>query len=256
MPGHEGFLRMSRVSLLLLNLALIAGTVSGLDAQVSAAVGATVLDETDHAPIGGAVVSLIGSDVKVETGEDGFFLLTDLAPGPVTFRVEKPGYGSVVEQVDVGTAVLEIFEVFLPRIEIMLQELLVTAGSPAAFEERELRSDDRFQTALDLLANGVPGVSLSSVGGLGIGTAIQIRGVGTFRGDTHPSVYLDGVQIDASGPGASPTGFGIVLSALEAIPARDVARIQVLSGAAATARFPLASNGVILIETVKGGGSR
>jgi len=249
-PGIE---KMRYAALLLLALSPSITAASGLEAQDRAALGGTVRDDVDGAPIGGATVSLVGGAEGVESSDDGFFVLSGLIPGPVTFRVEAPGYSSVVEQVDLGNTVLDIIEIRLPRMEVVLRELLVRVGSGRSLEDREVKSSDRFRTALDFLANSVPGVTVLPSGqGVGQGSVIRIRGVGSFRGGSHPSVYLDGVRIDSQGPEAAPTGQGNVLNVLESIPASDVVRIRVLGGPAAATQFPLAADGVILVETRKG----
>ena len=245
---------MRYVTLLLLTLSPTVATVPALEAQAHAALGGTVRDDVDAPPIGGAIVSLVGGGAEVESSDDGFFILSDLIPGPVTFRVEAPGYSSVVEQVDLGSTVLDIIEIRLSRVEIVLREILVQVGRNRPPEEREVRSEYRFKTALDFLANSVPGVTVLPSGGVvGQGSGIRIRGVGTFQGSGYPSVYLDGVLIDSQGPEAAPTGQGNVLNVLESIPATAVVRIRVLSGPAATTQFPFAADGVILVETRRGG---
>jgi len=240
--------------LLLLIIADAVTAVSGIEAQARAALGGTVRDEVDGSPIGGATISLVGGDAEVESSSDGFFILSGLLPGPVTFRVQAPGYTSVVEKVDLGNTVLDIIQVQLPRMEIVLRELLVRLGPRSSPEEREVRSSNRFVTALDFLANDVPGVTVLSSQGVGQGSGIRIRGVGTFQGNNYPRVYLDGVLIDFQGPEAAPSGYGRVLNVLESIPAASVVRIRVLSGPAATTQFPLGADGVILVETRKGRG--
>ena len=105
---------------------------------------------------------------------------------------------------------------------------------------------------MDFLVNRVLGVTVLPSGqGVGKGSAIRIRGVGTFQATSHPNVYLDGVLIDSQGPAPSPSGQGNLLSVLESIPAQDVVRIRVLTGPTASG-FPFAANGVILVETRKG----
>ena len=246
---------MRYVTLLLLTLSPAVATVPALEAQARAALGGTVRDDVDGAPIGGATVSLATGGAQVVTSDDGFFILPDLLPGPVTFRVEAPGYSSVVEQLDLGSTVLDIIEIRLPRMAFVLRELLVHVGANRPPQEKEVRSSERFITALDFLANSVPGVTvLSGQGGVGQGSGIRIRGAGSFLGSNYPRVYLDGVLIDYQGPEAAPTGSGSVLNVLESIPASSVVRIRVLSGPAATTQFPFAADGVILVETRKGGG--
>ena len=70
----------------------------------------------------------------------------------------------------------------------------------------------------------------------------------TLRGE--PLILLDGVMISSGGA----TGGATALDALKQIPASDVIEIEVLRGPAATARYPLAANGVVLVETRAGGG--
>jgi hypothetical protein len=89
---------MRDVALLLLILADAVTAVSGLEAQARAALGGTVRDEVDGFPIGGATVSMVGGDAEVESSSDGFFILSGLLPGPVTWpptcdrcRDGKPG---------------------------------------------------------------------------------------------------------------------------------------------------------------------
>ena len=244
---------MKYVTLLLLALSPAVTAVPDLEAQARTALGGTVRDDVDGAPIGGASVSVVGGGAEVESSDDGFFILSDLVPGPVTFRVEAPGYSSVVEQVDLGSTVLDIIEIRLPRVDIVLRELLVQVGANRPPEEREVRSEDRFNTALDFLANSVPGVTVLPSGGVGQGSAIRIRGVGSFQGNNYPRVYLDGVLIDSQGPESAPSGQGNVLNVLQAIPATAVVRIRVLSGPVATIQFPFGADGVILVETRRGG---
>ena len=245
---------MRYVTLVLLTLSSALTAASRLEAQSRAALGGTVRDDIDGNPIGSAIVSLVGGGPEVETSGDGFFILSDLLPGPITFRVEAPGYTSVVEQVDLGSTVLDIIEVRLSRVEVMLQEILVQVGKDRPPpEEKEVRREERFKTALDFLSNSVPGVTvLPSGAGVGQGSAIRIRGASSFNSGNYPRVYLDGVLIDSQGPEASPTGQGSVLNVLEAIPAESVVRIRVLSGPAATIQYPMAANGVILVETRRG----
>lgn len=69
--------------------------------------------------------------------------------------------------------------------------------------------------------------------------AIRIRGVSSLMGSNEPLVVVDGVQISTGASGA-----------LRAINPHDVARIEVLKDAAATAIYGIrGGNGVIVITT-------
>lgn len=241
------------VSLFLLSLVL----PPSMEAQARGSLVGIVKDEVSSAPVEDAVVTLVEPGRKVETDANGGFIFLDLPLGTATMRVTKGGYGTVVEQVQVESRDFRTFEVFLPRMESMLDELLVPAEETSrslGHVEYEVESGERYRTALEVLQGRVPGLFIgSSSGDLGKGAQIRIRGVGTIQGTNWPSVYLDGVRIDSRGPPASVTGNGYALGVLQTIPADQVERVRVLSGPAATSKYQDGANGVIVIETVRGG---
>lgn len=70
-------------------------------------------------------------------------------------------------------------------------------------------------------------------------SAIQIRGVNTIMGNTEPLYVIDGTEVEA-GPGGGLWGLN----------PEDIARIEVLKDAGATALYGIrGANGVILITT-------
>ncbi|MDX1567933.1 MAG: TonB-dependent receptor plug domain-containing protein [Longimicrobiales bacterium] len=221
-----------------------------------------VRDDVNGEAVGGATVTLVEVDRETRTDENGGFVFLELPVGPVTMRVDRAGYGTVVEEVQVQTGDLRTFEVFLPRLENMLQELLVPgerSRESAGHSRYEVRGggDGRHRTALDLLVGRVPGLSIGSApGNVGKGSQIRIRGVGTISGSNWPAIYLDGIRIDSRGPDASVTGNGYALTVLQTIPAEQVERIRILSGPAAASRYSEAANGVIVVETVRGSGDQ
>ncbi|MFW6199575.1 MAG: carboxypeptidase regulatory-like domain-containing protein [Gemmatimonadota bacterium] len=217
-----------------------------------------VRDEVNSEAVGGATVTLVEVDRETRTDEDGGFVFLELPLGPVTMRVTQSGYGTVVEEVLVQEGDFRTFEVFLPRMENMLQELFVPgerSERSAGHSRYEVRGGDdgRFRTALDLLVGRIPGLSVGGASGtVGSGSDLRIRGIGTIMGSNWPAIYLDGIRIDSRGPDVSVTGNGYALTVLQTIPADQVERIQVLSGPAAASRYSEAANGVIVVETVRG----
>ncbi len=225
---------------------------SGLDAQDGRSIGGVVRDESSGLPVEGATVSLHGRGVEVVTAADGLFYFPDLPSGSVTLRVMKPEYITIVDDVYTEDSGLLAFEVLLPRVDVVLQDLFVQ-GEPSSRRPSndEVQSDGRFRTALDFLAHNVPGVTVHRDGRLGQGAAIRVRGVGTFQGRRDPVIYIDGVKVDAD-PRPTPSS-GTALDVLQMIPADQVLRVRVLRGASATVQYPEGASGVILIETVRGG---
>jgi TonB-dependent SusC/RagA subfamily outer membrane receptor len=87
------------------------------------------------------------------------------------------------------------------------------------------------------LAGRVAGVIVTNTADGGI--SIRIRGQTTVNGETEPLYIIDGLPV-LPGPGGSLTG----------INPKDIASIEVLKDASATAFYGMrGSNGVILIKT-------
>jgi hypothetical protein len=225
---------------------------SVLEAQQSSAVVGVVRDETSGVPVEGATVTLVGREGEVVTTGDGLFYFPGLVPGPVTLRVARPGYITVTDDVDASEPGMVMFEVRLPQVNVVLQELFIERESaPVRRSQYEVQGHERFRTALDYLAYNVPGVTVSRSGNLGQGASIRVRGVGTFQSRMDPLIFIDGIKV-ASDARTIPSP-GTALDVLQMLPADQVARVRVLTGSSAAAQYPEAASGVILIETVKGG---
>lgn len=218
-------------------------------AQSLGALAGTVVDEASLDRLEGAAVSILGSDVRATTDGSGQFLLEGVPIGAVSLRIAARGYVTVVERIEVADT--DFLQIRLSPVAAALDELLVIAGrrDRGAAPVDRARPAESYRTALDVLAEDLPGVSVRRGGGnLGTGAAIWIRGVGTF-GDNTPDIYLDGIRIDES------PGDNRAMNVLDLIPAETIARIRVLKGPSAAAPFALGANGGILIETHRGGGS-
>lgn len=88
-----------------------------------------------------------------------------------------------------------------------------------------------------MIAGRVPGLEVIAVPG---GYTFRIRGASSFMGSDEPLCVIDGVPIRPGG----------ISSALAMLVPRDIARIEVLKDAGATAGYGLrGANGVIVITT-------
>ena len=222
---------------------LLAVTAGGLAAQQ---VVGRVINTTDMTALAGAKVTVLGSKHSTVTDRDGFFTLKDLPMGKVSIRVEKSGYVGMVEEVDVEPGAVTLLRFEVPAVGAFLDELTAVVHRKRAGDDpgeavvQGGSHDNRYQTALDLLAYRVPGVVVTPDGGAsGHGFRVLIRGVSSLSLSNDPAVYVDGVLTHS-------------VDELRDIPANDVERIRVLRGAASSTLYPDGANGVILIETRSG----
>ncbi|HVE78457.1 MAG TPA: TonB-dependent receptor plug domain-containing protein [Gemmatimonadaceae bacterium] len=111
------------------------------------------------------------------------------------------------------------------------------SGAISSLDERDLR-DIRAARVEELLQGRVPGVHVRRTAGGDF--TVRVRGQQTFRGTGEPLFIVDGVPVQQGG----------VSTALAGIAPRDVARIDVLKDAGATAIYgSQGAQGVIIITT-------
>lgn len=229
-------------------------------------VGGTVVNEQSLAPLSGVQVTVVGTRQGTITDTDGRFIITGLEGQEVTLRVELIGYGNVVREVQVGTTDVRIA---LSASAITLDEVVVT-GTAGSARRREVGNSisavraeqlemQPITNVQDALSANVPGLTAtSSDGAAGAGGSIRLRGVNSITQGNRPLLYVDGVRMN-SGQYRSPPGDGLnprqQSSPLNDINPGDIARIEVIKGAAATTLYGTeASGGVIQIFTKSGAG--
>ncbi|NIY08400.1 MAG: TonB-dependent receptor [Gemmatimonadetes bacterium] len=93
---------------------------------------------------------------------------------------------------------------------------------------------------------------MTNSGQVGAGYTVKIRGINSVSQDTEPLIYVDGVRI-FNLPVRSGWGSRTSTSPLQDINAKDIERIEIVKGAAATTLYGTeASAGVIQIFTKRG----
>lgn len=109
---------------------------------------------------------------------------------------------------------------------------------------------------MEALQGRLSGVQVtSSSGEPGAAVNINIRGANSFNSGTQPLYVIDGVQIDVNNSEVASSGFGStsVSNPLAGINPSDIASIEVLKDASATAIFgSRGANGVVIITTKEG----
>lgn len=240
---------------LLLLLLLSASVV--VRAQTN--VRGTVKD-TDGQPVPGAGILVRGTASGTVTDENGHWLL-QLPPGASEIEITCVGYVSLTESVR-GRSEIDV--VLEPSLSYLEESVVVgygtllkrdLTGSVAAIKEDAL--ENRILLSVDdALSGGVAGLMVSSASGKpGSASNMLIRGANSLTGSTAPLVVVDGFPLfdvsTSSGGGIS--AYDVGLSSLSMVNPDDIASIQVLKDASATAIYGnRGSNGVILITTKKG----
>lgn len=233
---------------LLSSMAVAQQTVSG-----------TVTDETG--PLPGATVAIKGTSSGTTTDFDGNYTLNDV-PEDATLVFSFVGYqtqevpvdGRSQIDVNLATDASELEEVVL----IGYGQTTVKDATGAVASVKADEFNKGINTSPDQLLQGrVAGVQITQASGEpGAGANIRVRGSSSIRAGNDPLIVVDGVPL--SGGNVSPgsdVGLGRkgATNPLSFINSSDIASIDILKDASATAIYgSRGANGVVIITTKSG----
>jgi hypothetical protein len=107
-----------------------------------------VVTDTALAPLAGATVSILGSTIRVVTGDNGRFRISELRAGQHILVAQRLGFEPTTARVDVAAADTEHIAFSLERISIALDTVVVAAQTvPPRFAEFETRRLNHEATA-------------------------------------------------------------------------------------------------------------
>lgn len=222
----------------------------------------------DGAPVPGATISVKGNPALVTVANDkgDFELNLKDATLPIVLVVSSIGFDK--QEITVNSAA-DLVNVTLAESNKALSEVVVTAlgikkdKKALAYSVTEVKGSDFTQAREVNVANaltgkiaGVNATSLAS--GPGGSSRVIIRGNTSLNGDNQPLYVVNGMPIDNTTPGGSPTTGGGGQNVdrgdgIGGINPDDIETISVLKGGTAAALYgSRAANGVILITTKKG----
>ena len=259
---------MSRTRIAALAAAFLAAAVP-LSAQQRGRVEGRVLAAKSLQPLAGAQVVVQGTGLGTLTQQDGRFAILNVPAGSYTLRVEILGYrtGSKPITVTAGQSTTADFQ--LSETAVSLEQLVVT-GTAAAVKKKSLGTSIASISAAQIEAAPVADASealeanasgvtvMANSGQAGAATTVKIRGVHSVASNSAPIIYVDGVRI-YNLPTRAGWDSHQSTSPLQDIDPADIARIEVVKGAAATTLYGTeAAAGVIQIFTKTGetGGTR
>jgi TonB-dependent SusC/RagA subfamily outer membrane receptor len=233
-----------------------------LSRRYSGTISGTVTDAASQRPLANAQVYVVGSSNVSVADESGHYTLASVAPGRATVRVRLLGYESVDSTVVVADGQSLTLNFALSARALSLDEVVVT-GTPGQARRREIGNSistvdaqalqvQPIRSAEDALAGQVAGVTMISNAGIaGAGSTIRIRGINSLTQGNRPLIYVDGVRL--YNQDYPETDQEQAASPLNDINPEDIARIEVIKGAAATTLYGTeASSGVIQIFTKQG----
>lgn len=236
-----------------------------LGAQERVTVKGTVKDSQGK-PVPGAVVMVEGkSTTGTMTDDNGAYRLTLEASSldKTVLNVSCISYKTVSEALKGRTTV----DFVLADDSQLLEEVVVVGygamrrsdltGSVASVKVEE--DDAARSTSLDQLLHGrAAGVQvLSNSAAPDAGVSIRIRGLGSFNGTNEPLYVVDGIIINGESStetlftqGIDSKGSDEATNGLMGINPQDIANIEILKDASATAIYgSQGANGVVLITT-------
>lgn len=261
--------RRRRQTVLAIGLALFAsGFAEVAQAQQAGTITGRVTNSSTNAPISAAQVSLPDLNMGTLTRDDGRFVIRQVPPGQHRITIIRIGFLSETQTIDVSAGATVNVNFRVGEQAVALDEIVVTGVGTAA-RRREIgnslaqldvaKNDAIAVTDVETLLRGtVAGVSGLAVSGqVGSSGTITLRGVTSVSQGNEPLIYVDGVRLstrrvppanleDGRGPRVSG-------SPLNDINPQDIARIEIIKGAAATTLYGTeASAGVIQIFTKRG----
>jgi outer membrane receptor protein involved in Fe transport len=216
------------------------------------------------------VVDLPEQNLGAATDAEGQYEIEGVPAGEHTIRAQFVGYQSQTQSVEVvaGETVTVDFELGTSTMD--LDEVVVTGQAGRAKQKEignaisqvdpaELQKPD---LGLESMLQGeVTGMVVSQTSGMaGSGSYIRLRGNSSVTQGNQPLVYIDGVRVRSEGyaKNVPPVGYSgrsgnVAASPLNGINSSNIARVEVIKGAAATTLYGTeASAGVIQIFTKEG----
>ncbi|MBU2996901.1 SusC/RagA family TonB-linked outer membrane protein [Cellulophaga baltica] len=242
--------------LLFLKIFLLSLIVHGQEKTVSG-----VVSDQNGLPLPGSSILIKGSSVGTQTDFDGNYTIS--APQGAILVFSYIGQKTVEKTVGTSNKI----DVTLLEDAQSLDEVVVTAlgikreKKSLGYATQEVKGDAvsnvKSNNFVNSLSGKVAGLSIKSSGNLGGSTNVVIRGNNSISGNNQALFVVDGIPIDNGNSNTdgqqSGTGGYDYGNAASDINPDDIATINVLKGAAATALYgSRASNGVVMITTKKG----
>lgn len=214
-------------------------------------------------PIPGANVLVKETNIGASTNAEGEFIIRDVPPGEQVIEARYIGYKAVQKTVQVVSGETITVDIQLSEAALEMDEVVVTGtGGQARRKEignsiEQVGSEEIESATLsdfgDVLQGRTAGATImDNSGQVGAASTIRLRGGNSFSQGNQPLIYIDGVRV-ASGAFRSDPEVNQAAAPFDDLNPNDIARVEVIKGAAATTIYGTeASGGVIQIFTKQG----
>lgn len=225
-------------------LVLLLGFFPAAYAQQTRQISGQIKDNATGTTLPGVSVVLKGTSVGATSDADGKYSLRIPDRSDVKLNFSFIGY--VPQEISAGSRTT--LDVSLVTDEKTLNEVVVigyesvnrrdVTGSVSSVNNRQIR-DVPITNAAEAITGRLAGVQVTTAeGGPGADIRIRVRGGNSITQDNSPIYVVDGIQLD---------------NALNTISPQDIASIDVLKDASATAIYGArGANGVVIITTKSG----
>ena len=231
-----------------------------------------VIDSASRQPLAAVSVRVSGTTNGSLSRSDGSFVIGGVRAGAQRLRVTRIGFAAQTRDVTVSAGGTISVDLALAAQAAVLSDIVVTGygtqrrqaitGSVAQVDA-EVANVGVINNANQLLQGRVAGLQMvTNNGEPGGGAQIRIRGGTSISGSNDPLYVVDGVplqneSISAGAYGVADINPALPRSSLNSINPNDIESITVLKDASATAIYgSRGANGVVLIQTKRGSGSR
>jgi TonB-linked SusC/RagA family outer membrane protein len=238
---------------------IVISKIEARPLQAAIPIKGKVVDESNN-PLPGVTIRIKGASIGAVTAANGTFTI-DVPDKDAILVISAMGY----EVREISAASTQPLLITLKQSVSKLDDVVIVGygtqkksdltGSVAGIKEKEIEQA-KSVSFMEAMQGRLAGVQVtSSSGEPGSAVNVVIRGTNSFNSGTQPLYVIDGVQIDVNNGEAASSGVGTTSFAnpLSGINPSDIASIEVLKDASATAIFgSRGANGVIVISTKSG----
>jgi TonB-linked SusC/RagA family outer membrane protein len=256
------FVRHTRRAALVFALVVSPCLARGAMAQQTGTIRGTVIDSVSRLGVSAVQVTIAGSTHGAITNDAGMYSIRGVPTGPAAVHVQRIGFSTGDRTVNVPVNETVTADFTLRPVAAMLSTV-VSIGY-GTNSRQNVSSAISSVTAQDIenaplagvdaaLQGKMPGVQvLQNSGNPGNGISIRVRGPASINAGNQPLYVVDGVPILQENFSQLGVG-GQDVTAVTGLNPDEVASIDVLKDAAATAIYgSRGSNGVVLITTKRG----